>query len=664
MATPAPPIAPNQPQYRVLLIGIDDYHKRPLQGCVNDIDAMQAILLDGVGVPTDRIRRLASPRNAKHSTLVPQEPATLDNIRNALAALVRDAQEGERIFIYYAGHGARAPFERGDGFVFHRESLVPEDVDRGPDKRLLADYELNGLLRQIARRTPSVTVMLDCCHSAGVTRDPGVPEMRSRGLHVRDDLGWTAPLRAGGELAMPSPRTRGGDDPTERTVDTCHVVAACLNHELAMECTDASGVDHGVLTDAFRRALSDVPRSELRTIAWTRIWQKICAQVKAHSPWQSPWMAGHPLREVFAGPPVEGDAGLSIRRTGDTYEIDAGELASVTKGTRIAVYGETPQFFPVLRAGAPDTDRRGVIEVSSTQPSSATAVALGAPFDVPPGARGRIIEVGEPARLTCAILSGDGTDDGGKGVIAAALHGSRLIRVVGRDAAAVRLERAGGLWLLTDDKHKETVDTALVVLEPRDLPQVRAVLEHYYRYALPLRMAAATRDLPGQLELRVLACDRELSPAAPQHADLPDAPTEIPDGTTVCFRVSNRSRKRLRVTLLNSAASGKVQLLGDTEIDSRDSYVFWAGNQLGKPFAMTVPRGKRQAIDRLTAIGTTVLTKDLRSLRVDRTFEDILAITRGATRGITRGVREDDEVRTHPPTERWTSASAILTTRL
>lgn len=666
MTDPAPTEAPNEPSYRVLLIGIDDYRKKPLSGCVNDIDEMQSLLLDRVGVPRGQIRRLASPRNAKYSTTVPQQPATLDNMRAELARLIREAQEGERVFIYYSGHGARAPFERSDGYLFHRESLVPQDVDHSSEKRLLADYEFNDLLGQIAKRTPSVTVMLDCCHSAGATRDPGLPTMASRGVHVRDDLGWIAPLPAQGALAMRSPNTRGDAAATERTVDTCHVVAACQNHELAMEGADTDGVHHGVLTDAFLRALVGLTRTELRTLPWTRIWQRICAAVKARNPWQNPWMAGHLARAVFAGPPVDGDAGLSIRRVGNTYEIDAGELASVTEGTKIAVYGETPRFFPVLRAGEPDTARRGVIEVNAKpEASRATAVAVGEPFDLPPGARGRIIEVGEPARLKYAILPGeDGSGDRDRDVIAAALKSSPLLSLVGRNEARVRLERIAGRWLLTDEKHKETVDTALVVLEARDLPQVRAVLEHYYLYALPLRMAEAAKDLPGKLELRVLACDRELSLEAAQKADLPDAPSEITDGTRVCFRVSNHSNVPLRVTLLNSAASGKVQHLGDGVLEARDSYVFWASSQLGKPFAMTVPRGKRQGIDRLTAIGTTLLNKDLRYLRVNRKFEDILAITRGEARDTTKDVGDDDNERNSPPTEQWTATSTILTTRI
>lgn len=654
MATPAE--APPEPQYRVLLIGIDDYQKKPLDGCVNDIDRVQSLLLDEVGVPKDRICRLASPQpSAKHSTAVDGKPATLDNIRGELAALARDAQPGERIFIYYSGHGARAQFERGDGRTFHRESLVPFDVDRQAEPRLLADYELNSLLGQIALRTPSVTCVLDCCHSAGATRDPGLSRMRSRGLDLRNDLAWTRPLRMRDAMQLPIQKTRG-DAKTAGTVDDCHVIAACLNHELAAETVNDDGVHHGVLTDAFVRALRGISRAELRSVPWMRIWSAICAAVKGRNPWQNPWMAGNPGRAVFAGPPVDHDPGVPIHRgSGAVYEIDAGTLASVTEDTRIAVYGETTRKFSPVGSPADTAERSGVLVVKTAGMSSATAAAEGAPFELPPGARGRIIEVGKPARLRCAIVP---KNDG----LVAALRDSPLISVVDVNEAQVRLEQVGDTWLVTDDKHESTVDTALVALQPADLPQVRAVLEHYYLYALPLRMAESAKDLPGELELRVLACPNDLSPEAAQEAELSDAGTEVSSGARVCFHVRNKSTEQLRVTLLNSAASGRVQLLGDQVIGPFSRHVFWLGGALGKPFVMTPPAGKRQCIDRLSAIGTTALAKDLSYLRVHRKFADILAITRGA-RDTTRDVGDDDDARNNPPVERWTAASAIVKTR-
>src|SRR5262245_54322700 len=102
------------PKFRVLLIGIDDYARKPLRGSVNDIDAVQRTFPRQLGVPAERIRRLASPRkNTKHETTLPDKPATLANIREAFAwlteqaRLARDRGEIERIFIYYSGHGMR-----------------------------------------------------------------------------------------------------------------------------------------------------------------------------------------------------------------------------------------------------------------------------------------------------------------------------------------------------------------------------------------------------------------------------------------------------------------------------------------------------------------------------------------------------------------------------
>src|SRR5262249_1339482 len=47
------------PRYHVLLIGIDAYEGGPsLGGCVNDIDVIQQVLVDRLGVSAGRIKRL------------------------------------------------------------------------------------------------------------------------------------------------------------------------------------------------------------------------------------------------------------------------------------------------------------------------------------------------------------------------------------------------------------------------------------------------------------------------------------------------------------------------------------------------------------------------------------------------------------------------------
>src|SRR5262249_39234340 len=144
------------------------------------------------------------------------------------------------------------------------------------------------------------------------------------------------------------------------------------------------------------------------------------------------------------------------------------------------------------------------------------------------------------------------------------------------------------------------------------------VLELFARYALPLRMATRCTDLPGQLQVKLLACPEDGLPEdEAQKADLPEVTRHkavtyaLEIATPFCVHVRNASIKQLRVTLVNCAASGLVEFLGDQTIDPRSYYRFWLGNNQGRPFVVSEAAGKRRYIDRMVAIGTTLLDKDL-----------------------------------------------------
>jgi hypothetical protein len=644
-------------QLHAVLVGIDAYRARPLYGCVNDVDAVRALLVERAGVPPGNIQSLASPHpGARRTPPAGEAPATLANLRAALAELTRRAGRGDRILIYYSGHGVRVACAHPAGYAFHREALAPVDLDATAEHRLLFDHEINAILAGLAG---SVTCIFDCCHAAGLTRDPGPGTLRSRSLDPVEDLRWDRRIPDPGDGA---PRRIGSPG----ALAACHLVAACLGHEKALETTGDDGAPHGLLTSALLRALGEIPDAELWTVPWVRIWQAMRERVESTSPWQHLQMAGHLGRAVLAGTPVGGDPGLSIRQAGDAYEIDAGTLASITRAALVAVYDEAPAELPAVGSPEDLAARRGLVRVTSAGPGRAVAVTEGAPFALRPGARARLVEPGEAARLRCGIVPPDAK-------IAAALRASPLLEVVDAPGAQVRLERIDGRWLLTDDVHEGHPGRALLAFAPADLRNVRAVLEHYYRYALPLRMAESVRDLPGALRLGVLLCAYELSPARAQGPDLPEAPGvsatayEVWDRTGICFRVHNTSREPLRVTLLNSAASGRVQILGDEVIDAASAHVFWAGGELGKPFVMTVPRGQAQGIDRLTAVGTTAMHQDLRHLGVARRFSDLLGVRRGKQPSVTgdrpRDVIADELPRPAPPLEQWTATQVIVRTR-
>lgn len=657
-----------RPRYHVLLIGIDDYRVRPLGGCVNDIDAVQRLLIDRMGVPGDSIRRLASPHPGharRPDAAVAEQPATLANLRHALAELgTRRVGRDDRVFIYYAGHGARIPVQVAAGRAYHREALVMADHDPArPDSGMLYDFELGQALRAIAQQTSCVTLVLDCCHAAGATRGPGEllpPEV----LASTEPIARCIDLERMAAVTDPGPPPPGdleGPRPLIAAAEHCHVVAACLGHERANEECGPDGVRHGLLTSAWLAALAPIPDATLPALRWSEIWQRVRAAVSQRNPAQHPQMAGNAARAVFSGPPVQHDPGIPVSRVGHAFRIEAGTLANITKGAVLAVYGDQPLQFPPLGSAEERRARVGLVRVNAADLATATAVPEDRAFELPPGARGRLIGAGEAARLRCAVIPRDNH-------LEAQLRASPLLQVVSpTEGPDVRLEYSRQRWFVTDSLYSKRPDRpVLFSLAQHELAYVRAAMEHYRVYSLPLRMAERLTDLEGGLSLRVRVCPdtRMISPNLAQGGNSPQLAATTSDsyllqvGARVCFEVRNHSTSRLRVTLLNAAASGKVQLLGDEMLDPGKLHVFWVPGAVGLPFTMALPPELDHGLDRLVAIGRTAHAHDLDYLRVDQTFAEATF-----TRRSHRPIDDDAPASAPPPIEQWTVAHAIIETR-
>jgi len=647
----SPPAGPGD---HVLLIGIDDYVHAPLAGCVNDIDAIERVLREGrLAIPDHRIQRLASPLPGAHhdaSARVPGQPATLANIRGALTRLAEHAGPGERVFIYYSGHGKRVLVHDEDGRLFHREALVPVDYHASARSEFLFDFELNRLLRAIAKRTTSLTLILDCCHSAGTVRGaPPGSVARSFALADADEQSRPDPAHGG---------ARGGraDADPGLGIEACHVVAACLAHELAREDV-MDGVRNGYLTRALVTAIDALGAADLRTLPWSHLWQRVRADVMHRSPAQTPTMHGNPARAVFAGPPVDGDPGIPVSHDGRAYHLAAGTLADITAGAELAIYADEPRQLPALGSGADLAARRGVVRVITATPASAMATAVGAEFPIEGSARARLIEPGQAARLRCAIAPG-------LAELERLLARSPLLAVVAPgEPADVHLVRAGDRWFVVDDQHGTGPDApVLFSLHHDELDCARDVLEHYQRYALPLRVARRASDLPGALAVTVLDCpgEDEVPSHQAQRGRLSEARRDaqgryqLAAGAPVCVDLHNRCARDLRVSLFNLAATGQVQLLGDEMIPPAAHHVFWARGALGTPYRMRAVPGADRSIDRLIAIGRTAARHELGYLQVEDSFTEIVRRARHRTR------IAEDGLRIAWPMEQWTAAQAIM----
>jgi hypothetical protein len=186
---------------------------------------------------------------------------------------------------------------------------VPVDFNETPGQpRLLLDFELNRALAAVVKRTSSVAMILDCCHSTGATRIRRGPDAIAHFLDLETVLG-----EADRQAIKDEGAARGAAPGVGVGVDDCQVVAACLNHELALE-DMAGGVRNGLLTRAFVTLMGQVVGSEVRSVLWARVWQQMRDSVEKANPSQHLWMSGSYAREVLAGPPVDGDAGFLVTK--------------------------------------------------------------------------------------------------------------------------------------------------------------------------------------------------------------------------------------------------------------------------------------------------------------------------------------------------------------
>ena len=646
-------------RYHALLIGIDNYPGHtPLKGCVNDVDAVQGLLLDGLGLSPDDIVRLDAPRpDTTHDTRVPREHATLANIEAALDQLASSrVAAGDRVFLYFSGHGYCRPRADG-GRTMQQEALVPMDVMGDGFYRMLFDYQINHYLEAITKRTPSVSVVIDCCFGSGVTRGGDVGQIRCLELprDARFETTRGAPAHA----------------PLARRIDNCHVVTACLAYETSKELPDEHGVYAGVFTNAFIRAVRD-SGCDSRALRWADIWQPMAAHAERLNPDQHAWMDGNAARAVFGGPPVERDPGLPVRYVDGAYHIAAGTLVDVTEDAVLAVYGPSTVHFPALGSEADLAARLGKLVVLSADRGTAIAQLHGDAFALPGDARARLVKPGIAARLRYDLEPADHAPP-------AMLDGLARSPMIDRHiGASVRLVHHARHWFVTDDLHGtgKTGDgrPVLFAIPDAEAAHARHVLEHYATYARPIAMArtlaGAGEVQIGGLEIRVLSRptstrDRIAAQSAgfdPAHGGLPALPETSPssfdltEGDEVAVAIYNTTDRNLRVALFDAAPSGKVYQLGDQAIRPGHHFVYWNGGNIDIPYTMNAPDGRRDAwIERVIAIGRSEPAGELSYLSIPTSLQDALE---GGPAAPTQPELGRTGTAAH-----WTAAQAILTIR-
>jgi hypothetical protein len=261
---------PRQSKRSALLIGINQYNSLEvddLSGALFDVANTEKFLTEVFVDTSIAITKLTSPPLPNQGS----RAASFDNIRSAFETLTDNAESGDFIYIHFSGHGIRKPTKfrdlKGDS-VSYDECLVLARTDGKVD--LLRDVEIAFLLKRIADKGATITLILDCCHSGGATR--GDADKAVRGVESSLDARFINSDRAlvaetsGLEATWGPPPVRyDGNQGRGGTViqhwmtasQRINFLAACLPQQKALEVTPPGMRRSGLLTHCLRSVVQE-----------------------------------------------------------------------------------------------------------------------------------------------------------------------------------------------------------------------------------------------------------------------------------------------------------------------------------------------------------------------------------------------------------------------
>lgn len=131
--------------------------------------------LPGIDLDAKAARQIAAAMGvpAKNTVEVRNEQLTLAGLGQAIGALVDRIQPGDKVFVYYSGHGGQAANVSDSGKPCS-EGLVAHD------KRLYFDRELEADLARLGAKASQVVMMNDSCFSGGTSMKDLPPGPRPR----------------------------------------------------------------------------------------------------------------------------------------------------------------------------------------------------------------------------------------------------------------------------------------------------------------------------------------------------------------------------------------------------------------------------------------------------------------------------------------------------
>ncbi|KAJ5160581.1 Peptidase C14 caspase catalytic [Penicillium canariense] len=261
--------------------------------------------------------------------------ATRDGIRSAWKDLICQTASDDTVVIYYSGHGGEALSStkgepQASSQPWRLQFIVPIDYqDGGKEFRGISEVELSQWLLDTTDKTHNVTVILDCCHSGRMVRDP-----RCGKKAIRKNL----PTNRHHDIAqhIKSLRQQGFLRDRNTPEGNPHAVriAAAAPWESAYEYENDYGERVGALTEALVRVIEETKDDH---ISWKTVMFRVQELVNISFAQQHPRVEGPQTRFLFALDHRESGAILITEERDKTAKIKCGRVAGVREKNIYAI---------------------------------------------------------------------------------------------------------------------------------------------------------------------------------------------------------------------------------------------------------------------------------------------------------------------------------------
>ncbi len=291
---------------RAVLIGIDAYTNKPLDGCVSDATMMATLLTERFSFDAGNVSLLLNDKARKAAVL------------SELDQLVDLTEANDVAFIFYAGHGSQSVNDDHTEASGFDSTFMVSDVPRED----ILDDDIAARLDALGEKTPYTVMIVDACNSGTLSRgaDPGVKE--------RWAPATTSPVKR---------ETSATRIARSATPDTYTLISACRDDEIAKESAipGDESVHHGALTFAL---VGELQRAESGA-TWRDVFERAARIVIRTQPDQHPQIEGNADREIFGLRELPPMPYVEVTdRASTTVVVAAGSLHGATMGTIYTVY--------------------------------------------------------------------------------------------------------------------------------------------------------------------------------------------------------------------------------------------------------------------------------------------------------------------------------------